>query len=788
MSTNYKTNPEKYVKESPFPNMELDPAKKKKKEYGAKIGKAIHAMYIQQSNTGHYDRIRRNRLYAVGKQDVDQYKKVINPDVDEVGSKNWVNISHENVPMMPKFINVIVGDMINQEMKPQFNAIDSKSHTRREEARDEFYANLYRWQASESIEMETGMQLDQRDPNMPQNQEEIEIHMELEYKEDIEIGMEQIVDFELYNNDYENISKRIKRDFVENNRGITHVYFDETNHIRLEYVDLEKYIQSASDDPASKDCEYYGVIKGMTVRELRRRAGTDLEEKDLFYIAKNSGGINKDRDWNYGDVYYEGETDYQFDDYMVEVLEFVYYTQDTLTYRYKENKYGGHYMDKKGYNWNAPKSPDAKKKKLAKTVEMEYTGLYIPTCEKVVAYGPSKSIIRERKEGEVNPECIRRFISFEPNKRYGSSTSMVEKMIPIEDEIQGYIRKMRQFVAESIPPGGEIDISAIAHVSESIKGMNSPMDVISLFKQKGILVYDGTDRNGDPRNARAVNFAENGFGAGLRPFMDGIAFQIEQLRNVTGINEARDATTPDSKALVGIQKLQLINSNNATREIYEGYLQVYKGICSVIGNMVQDKAYLRGGLKEYENIIGKLGVKSIEVMREEISHRSLGIKVEVLPGEQELERLSQDLNIEIQQGTLGIEDKQEILRMTNVKKAERLMRFRKKKLREQKMQEQAMQEENIAQREERAAAASAQAEMQKNQSRMEAEIAIMTKAHEFKMAEIQAEGDQKLRVVNMQGDNKLEEIEKAGQMRLDESEGSKAAPDPRVFPGTPGIE
>ena len=44
------------------------------------------------------------------------------------------------------------------------------------------------------------------------------------------------------------------------------------------------------------------------------------------------------------------------------------------------------------------------------------------------------------------------------------------------------------------------------------------------------------------------------------------------IRDVTGLNEAKDGSTPDKNALVGVQKLAAANSNTATRHILQAGL------------------------------------------------------------------------------------------------------------------------------------------------------------------------------------------------------------------------
>jgi hypothetical protein len=316
------------------------------------------------------------------------------------------------------------------------------------------------------------------------------------------------------------------------------------------------------------------------------------------------------------------------------------------------------------------------------------------------------------------------------------------------------------------------------------KGDWKPLKLLKLFKQKGIMLFSRTDDNGDQKNGKPIEYMENGLGAGLRPFMEDIAFQLSQIASITGINEARDGSKPDKDALVGIQKLQLIASNNATRELYSAYTKgIFERAGLVFSRMIQDKIqFAKNGIDQYIPIIGQQGVKTLTFIPEDMSIADFGIKSEALPTGEDLQDMLIAINDAVSKGEIRFEDGLDIKKM-NPKKATKYLKFRKKKYQEEAMQEMAQKEQLTMQREQASVVASAEKEKIKVQALAEKEIAVLKAQYELMTQYDIQHTENLIKIKQWDGRNKIKEIEKAAEVDLDETKSDNpASPQPKVFP------
>ena len=229
------------MKESPFPSEWTDPKEKEKNEYGRKIAKYIYYKGLQQDiSTNRRTIAQENRDYATNRNDINKYKPRLDAELDNIGDTSYINISWENQHPGKKFVDTVIGGMINQDHKIQYNAIDSHSKKKFTKQRDEFYGRIVRRRDMAAMEAASGLVLDPKGDFDPSSKDEVDIYMDLEFKQAVEIGMESIVDFELENNKWnKKVKKRVIRDLVENNIGAVRIYFDKNNEIKLRYVDAQ---------------------------------------------------------------------------------------------------------------------------------------------------------------------------------------------------------------------------------------------------------------------------------------------------------------------------------------------------------------------------------------------------------------------------------------------------------------------------------------------------------------------------------------------------------------------
>ena len=416
--------------DNPFPNEQVDPKIKRSKEFGMKVARAIlyrHNFY--SSATNKVAKIQENRYYASGRQDVNKYKPRLDPYMDSQNALSHVNIDWSIEPVCPKVINQLIGGMINQDHRIQVNSIDPQSKINKEKQRDKYYANIIREEQLTELEQQAGAQLFPKEENTPKTSEEIDMYMSMDYREPIEISFEEIIDYEMYRNDFNMIKNQVIRDIVENNLGVVRRYWDENNDIRLRWVDIQNYITSYTEDPKHSDVEYQGELHEVTIRELRRLSDGTLSEEELFQIAQDAANRNENYNWIYGNQYnnageYNGQ-EYSYDDYRIQVLDFVYYTTDLKVYEKKKKKNGGYYMNKKDVNYTPPERSNRKKERIDKEYQMSYGGMWAVDANKMVYYGKSKNIARpEDPTGikSIDPRMIKDFIVIEPNIRGGQST------------------------------------------------------------------------------------------------------------------------------------------------------------------------------------------------------------------------------------------------------------------------------------------------------------------------------------------------------------------------------
>ena len=760
MSNNTGTNWEKKFNENPFPIDTLDPNVKSKKSFGVAAAKNIYFKGMLEDFTSNRRVIAlENRDYAANRQDVNKYKPLLDAEIDNRGDQSFMNIDWSIQTPCKKYVDTIVGDMLNQDHKIQFNAIDNFSKKQLKSTRDEYYGKILRRRDAAELEAMTGMALESKGGFEPTSKEEVDIYMDMDYKQAVEIGMESIVSFELENNDWEDkISKKVIRDLVENNKACVRLFFDKNDKISIRYVDAPiNYYSSHTDEADDGDSEYQAEKVMMSIASLRKRdVHNEVSEKEWFNIAKAGQGKHGNPAWRFGSTYsnsneYEGNS-YSYSDYRVEVLDFVIYTTDRHTYAEKEDKYGGTHLSKKEFGYEKPKRSKRKIDLLHKDIDMSYEGIWVINSEVLLGYERSKNILRPKTKDNksVSPKLIRRYVYFEPNKRNGTSTSFVQTIKPNIDTIQLLVLRKRHVIAEMNPTGVAIDVSGLSDVMTALKETD-PLKIVKLYKQKGILFFSRTDVNGDPVNGTPIQELGSAFAQSLVALDNAILTELEHIRSNGGINDARDGSAPDKDALVGIEKMRLLASNNTTRELYQAYTNgIFAKSGKCIARMVQYKVEYGDGIKDYDNIIGEQGVKSIEFAKS-VTMAELGIKVEAMPTDDQIQSLLDILNVALKNQEIRVEDYLEIKRVPNVKKAERLLVYRKKVYAEERMEEHAQKEELTAQREQASAMAAAEAQKLKDLSKAEAQMAIDQRKMELEMEKISHETLEKLKVVDREG-------------------------------------
>jgi hypothetical protein len=726
-----------------------------REEAGSKkyIRSYLKAMYQQWKGvSSDYDssakrrRFQENRLYGEGSQDVAKYKNLINPS----GDTSSLNLDWSIVPIIPKFVDVIANGILNKEYEIKATAIDPVSISQFQRKKAELWADMVTKDAQDAMSMILGIK-PKREEYIPEDSEELSLYMDADFKQIQEISIEQGIEFVLKLNSYEDLRKKIVRDLVVVGTGAAKVYIDPVHGVKLRYVDPSNLITSHSKYDDYRNCQHFGEVYNITISELKKICNDDLSEEDYQdiaekYLGKNGNPSTFDKNTFLKDSD-AGEFDY--DSFSVTVMDGEFILSNKLTYEKKSNRHGGYSFHKKKSGYKKPKKSKFKRDQVDTVVNFLYNGIYVVDTDIVINYGESKNQIRPKSSlFEVKSS----YVIYTPNLMSMSSKSLVDRMKPFADQIQLTHLKLQQLVAKARPKGVAFELGALEDVSKGDGGTFTPLELQDIYDQTGNIYYRRKDEEGVASNAFPITELENGIGNDMVKLVNIYNYNMQMIRDVTGINEARDGMQPDKDALVGTQKLAIQASNNATRHIDESEKNITKRLGTCITLAIQDMVSYNKPFKGYAKSIGK-NMISFEITKD-MSIHEFSIFLETEPDEEQKFMLEQNIQASIASKELRIEDAISIRRMKNVKLANRMLILRRKRyLKEQQeqaqqqMQQQAQIEQQKLMMQAEADAKRIQIETQSKaqleQAKAQAEISKMEQEYKLKadMAKKQFEYD-----------------------------------------------
>ena len=737
--------------ENPLPNESVDPRLKATQDYGKKVAKAIY--YRNRFGYYTYDsdkqRIKENRRYGEGLQTINKYK----PTQSTQGDRSIDNLDYSADSITAKYVDVVIGDMIDRDYDMNCEAIDPDSYTEKDKIRKKYFANLLLKEFDRISRETTGVKIIPDQEFTPENKEELDIYMQMNVKLGWEIAMEEILKHVFEINNWEEIQRRVARDMVENKFGSVRVYYDEDNHIRIRYSDIDNVMVPRTEYPDFRDVKYQAEFRRLTIGEIRELSNGDLSEQDLFDIARDYAGRQENFYWGWGTTYYSRRYmngDYQYDNYQVDVLDFVFYTHDTMRFREKKGKNGQMFFDKRNHNYR-PKDGD---KMHDKTVEVAYQGYWIIGSDYLFAYKKINNQLRERKDGKYSASVLKEFLMYAPNLRDMTNKSMVERIRPHADRIQLYTLRLQHIISKIPPPGVSIDITAVNDIIVGGKTL-TPEDIVETFFRDGTVFYDSMDDSGERRNYKPVEVNQVQIPQ-IQEIVAIIQYELLQIENVTGINSARDASSPDKDALVGTQQIAYQGSLNATKEIYEGMLEIQKNVAKKVMRMVQDKVTYGMGIKEFKNIISRHSIEILEITKG-LTNAEMGIFIQPVLDEQDKARLDANISLSLQAGEISVSDAERARRMKNVKLAGQFLDLKRKQHIKEATQAQAEQAQAKAAFDQQSAQQAAQMRMGEIEVEFNKEINLQNNQAQLDEAKAQADHMRNLELAGLKGDLKIED-------------------------------
>ena len=740
---------------SGYPSPFVSREEKLEKKYGIQYFKRMYREWANEEiGSGSYvsrnERYTRYREYAEGMQSIEQYKDLLGAN----GDSSYLNLNWEVVPVIPKFVDVIVGGLTNQEYKIKCTAIDQVSKDKRAEDKLKKLASMELKEFHAEVAGLSGLPFDAGNENLPESKEELDLYMSLNYKQMTEIAMEEGIELTFYLNDWEEVKKRISRDLVVLNIGASKTDVED-GKLTIRYVDPNNLITSHSSRPDFKNIQHAGEVIYLTIHDLKRLAGDEFTEEDYIEIARNNAGkYGNPKNLGKGSNYYNEYEIHEYDTYKIAVLDGLYKTVDDLHYEKKENKFGGYSINKKKTNYKEPKNSKQKRTKIKTSIENIYKGKWIIGTEYIFDYGLATNILRPKSNLS---KAMLPYSIYAPNILNMNNKSLVERMIPFADQIQLCHLKIQHLMSKAKPKGSAIELGAIENVGKGDGGTFTPIEVQDIYQQTGNLYYRQQMDDGTPVQSVPIQELGGGIGGALQELISIYQYNLQMLRDVTGINEARDASQPDKESLVGVQKLALLASNNATRWINQALLSITQNTAKSVALRVSDLVKYTGTYKGYVQAIGEFNMKAIEVSKD-VTMADYGIMIEPLPDEEQKALLEQNIQMSIQQGALRLEDAIMIRNVTNIKLANQLLMIRRKKYAEEAAK--AAQENARANAEQQQASIQAKSQSDAQMKQMEAQMEMQKLEAEFKMKEefAKAEHERKLQIIELGGEIKSEHI------------------------------
>lgn len=672
-----------------FPNQFATDAEKASDAYGLQVGQAIQYEWFRKDGSGcryysQWNEFHKLRLYARGEQSTGKYKNELAVD----GDLSYLNLDWTPVPVIPKFVDIVVNGMSDRLFKVKAYAQDAMSQAKRNKYQEMIETQMAGKPVLQKIKDLTGADPFMMDPEeLPETDDELSLYMQLNYKPAIEIAEEEAINTIFDENHYQDIRWRL--DYDETVLGISvakHEFLQGTG-VKVSYVDPANVVYSYTEDPHFKDCFYWGEIKTVPITELYK-IDQSLTAEDLAEISQYSQGW-----YDYYNVarFYENTL---FSKDTCTLMYFNYKTTKKIVYKKKVLENGGTRVIEKDENFNPPTEmmEEGNFEKIEKIIDVWYEGIMVMGTNILLQWRMSENMVRPKSASQ---HALPNYVACAPRMYKGAIESLVRRMIPFADLIQITHLKLQQVIARVVPDGVFIDADGLNEVDLGTGAAYNPEDALRLYFQTGSVIGRSFTQDGEFNNARVpiTQLTSNSGASKTQMLIANYNHYMDMIRTVTGLNEARDGSTPDPNSLVGLQKLAALNSNTATRHILEAGLYIYRSLAEAITYRVADILEYSDFKEEFINQIGRFNVSILGDISDLYIY-DFGIFIEVSPDEEQKSQLEQNIQMALSRGNIDIEDAIDIREIRNIKLANQLLKLKRAK-REQREEKMAMQKQAI---------------------------------------------------------------------------------------------
>ena len=739
---------------SSFPDQVVPDVEKASYEYGLQVGRAIESEWFR-NDRGWYDRFNTNynnfhrlRLYARGEQSIQKYKDELSIN----GDLSYLNLDWKPVPVIPKFVDIVVNGMSQRSYDIKAYAQDPESIMKRTAYAEALQRDMMQKDLINQIQQMTGLDVSKSQGKglEMESEEDLQLHMQMDYKESIEVAEEEVINNVLASNKYDLTRRRLNQDLTILGIAATKTCFNRSEGITVDYVDPASLVYSYTEDPNFEDLYYVGEVKPISLAELKKQF-PELTPSELEEIQKYPGNQNYTRNWSG-----------RYDDDTVQVLYFEYKTFTNQVFKIKETASGlEKALEKQDTFIDAPDGDNFKK--AYRSIEVLYSGAKILGHEKMLRWQMAENMTRpfaDTVKVNMNYNIVA------PRLYKGRIESIVSRITGFADMIQLTHLKLQQVMSRIVPDGVYMDIDGLAEVDLGNGTNYNPAEALNMYFQTGSIVGRSMTQDGgmNPGKVPIQELAtSNGMGK-IQSLIQTYEYYLKMIRDVTGLNEARDGTLPDKQSLVGLQKLAAANSNVATRHVLQASLYLTLKTCENISLRVADALMFPMTKQSLMSSISRYNVGTLEELSS-LNMHDFGIFLELEPDEEQKQILENNIQIALKAGQIDLEDAIDIREVANLKLANQMLKKRRKDKAARDQQAQQVNIQAQAQANAELAEKTALAETQKQQILTEQKVQLENAKSQLDIKKMEMEAQIKQQLMQQEFQYNIQLAQAQGQAK-----------------------
>ena len=426
-----------------FPSQAVSDIEKMSHDYGLQVARAIkHEWFtgVTSKYNNYINSFHNLRLYARGEQSVEKYKNELSIN----GDLSYLNLDWKPVPIISKFVDIVVNGMTERNYDIKVFSQDPYGVAKRTEYMESMLRDMKAKEFDAAAKENFNMDFRENDPEtLPETEEELELHMQLTYKQATEIAEEQAINVLLEGNKYELTRKRLYYDLAVLGIAAVKTNFNNSEGVTVDYVDPARMVWSYTESPYFEDVYYVGEVKTIPINELVKQfphlSNEDLEEIQQASLSQahryNTHRREKDKN-------------------QIDVLYFNYKTFMNEVYKLKETGSGGEKAIEKDDTFNPPTDKVGGYAKLSTQIECLYEGALILGTEKLLQWEMAENMMRPKSDYtkvKMNYNIVA------PRMYQGKIESIVGRITGFADMIQLTHLKIQQVMSRMVPDGVYLD-------------------------------------------------------------------------------------------------------------------------------------------------------------------------------------------------------------------------------------------------------------------------------------------------------------------------------------------